>query len=82
MVFETSLRNELASFLREQGIATGIHYPIPIHRQRVFKNLGYKIGDFPVTERLAEQIISMPMYPELSVSQRDRVVEAVRDFYR
>jgi dTDP-4-amino-4,6-dideoxygalactose transaminase len=82
MVIETSRRNDLARYVQQFGIATGIHYPIPIHRQRVFADLGYKIGDFPVAERLAERIISLPLYPELTVAQRDRVIQTVRDFYR
>jgi dTDP-4-amino-4,6-dideoxygalactose transaminase len=82
MVIETAYRDKLANYLREQGIATGIHYPIPIHRQLAFRHLGYDVGDFPATERLADRILSLPLYPELTDAQRDEVIEAVINFYR
>jgi len=56
----------------------GIHYPVPLHLQKAYASLGYRKGDFPVTERLAEEILSLPMYPELSDSQIRQVVEAIR----
>jgi len=62
--------------LSAAGIATGIHYPIPVHLQKAYADLGYKAGDFPVTERLAEQFLSLPIYPEL---QEKQVAEVVRE---
>jgi dTDP-4-amino-4,6-dideoxygalactose transaminase len=73
-------RDALQRHLAEQGIATGIHYPVPIHLQNACAHLGYIEGDFPVSERLARGILSLPMYPELTYDQQRRVVESVRDF--
>ncbi|BAT52048.1 DegT/DnrJ/EryC1/StrS family protein [Nostoc sp. NIES-3756] len=68
-------------YIQEQlsavGIQTGIHYPIPCHLQPAFTNLGYKLGDFPQSEKLAKQILSLPMYPGLSQSQIREVVAAI-----
>ncbi len=73
-------REAFQARLAEAGIGTGIHYPIPLHQQKAYENLGYKTGDFPVTERLAGEIVSLPMFPQLSNSQQDEVVSAVREF--
>lgn len=70
-------RDTVASHLREQGVATGIHYPIPIHLQPAYADLGYRAGDFPVTERLSRRILSLPMYAELTPEQLQLVVEAL-----
>jgi dTDP-4-amino-4,6-dideoxygalactose transaminase len=74
-------RDELKVYLQEQGIGTGIHYPIPCHLQPAFRSLGYRRGDLPVTERIAGEILSLPMYPELTAEQRVCVVSAMREFY-
>jgi dTDP-4-amino-4,6-dideoxygalactose transaminase len=58
-------------------VQTGVHYPIPIHLQPAYASLGYKRGDLPVTEALAERVLSLPMFPELSDGQIDRVAEAI-----
>lgn len=71
-------RESVVSHLREAGIATGIHYPIPIHLQPAYANLGYPAGSFPVTEAYAAQILSLPMYAELRSEQIERVASAVR----
>jgi dTDP-4-amino-4,6-dideoxygalactose transaminase len=73
-------REQLGAFLNDQGIATGIHYPTPIHLQPAYQDLGYEAGDFPVTEQYAGQILSLPMYPELSPRSIEYVVEAIKDF--
>jgi dTDP-4-amino-4,6-dideoxygalactose transaminase len=73
-------REAFQARLAEAGIGSGIHYPIPLHQQKAYENLGYKTGDFPVTERLAGEIVSLPMFPQLSNSQQDEVVSAVREF--
>ena len=70
------LRNDLASL----GIVTGIHYPVPIHLQPAYRDLGYRAGDFPVTEAAAEQVLSLPMYAELSPSSIAHVVGAIHAF--
>jgi dTDP-4-amino-4,6-dideoxygalactose transaminase len=72
-------REALQAQLAEAGIATGIHYPIPLHQQKAYEHLGYKTGDFPVTERVAREIVSLPMFPQLSYAQQDEVVRAVKD---
>lgn len=58
-------RDELAKVLKENGVSTGIHYPIPLHLQPAYQYLGYKKGDFPVSERMAGEFLSLPLYPEL-----------------
>jgi dTDP-4-amino-4,6-dideoxygalactose transaminase len=78
-VIRTSAREELQSFLDSRGIATGIHYPIPIHFQPPFRTLG-SAGDFPVSENLAEQALSLPMYAELGSENVGRVADAIREF--
>ena len=67
--------------LASKGIGTGLHYPVPLHLQKVFMKLGYKRGDFPVTEQLANECLSLPMYPELTEDQIEYVCETVRTFY-
>jgi dTDP-4-amino-4,6-dideoxygalactose transaminase len=73
-------REALQARMAEAGIGTGIHYPIPLHQQKAYGHLGYKAGDFPVTERVAREIVSLPMFPHLSHSQQDEVVAAVKEF--
>jgi dTDP-4-amino-4,6-dideoxygalactose transaminase len=72
-------REALQARLAEAGIATGIHYPIPLHQQKAYQHLGYKTGDFPVTERVAREIVSLPMFPQLQASQQDEVAAAVKE---
>jgi dTDP-4-amino-4,6-dideoxygalactose transaminase len=73
-------REALQTRLAEAGIGTGIHYPIPLHQQKAYQHLGYKTGDFPVTERVAREIVSLPMFPQLTHSQQNEVVAAVKEF--
>ncbi len=79
-VVRTEHREELMAFLKEQGIGTGIHYPIPLHLQKAYHALGYSSSDFPATERVANEIVSLPMYPQLTAAQQARVVEQVVQF--
>jgi dTDP-4-amino-4,6-dideoxygalactose transaminase len=79
-VIRTTNRDGLQAHLQDRGIATGIHYPIPVHLQRAYANHGYRQGDFPVTEQHAEEILSLPMYPELTRHQIEYVANAVREF--
>jgi dTDP-4-amino-4,6-dideoxygalactose transaminase len=74
-------RDALQAFLAERGIETGIHYPIPIHLQEAYADLGYQRGQFPIAEQLAGEILSMPMFPELREEQIERVARAIREFY-
>ncbi len=79
-VVRTDDREELMASLKDASIGTGIHYPIPLHLQKAYRSLGYKNGDFPVTERVAATIVSLPMFPNLTADQQTRVVAGVRDF--
>ena len=73
-------RDKLMAKLAHQGIGSGIHYPIPLHLQHAYRQLGYKEGDFPIAERLAREIVSLPMYPNLTAEQQYRVVANIREF--
>ncbi|MCL4490165.1 MAG: DegT/DnrJ/EryC1/StrS family aminotransferase [Chloroflexi bacterium] len=74
-------RDGLQAHLKAQGIEAGIHYPIPLHLQPVYESLGYKLGDFPQTEKAANEILSLPMYPELTEPQIYQIVGAIKEFY-
>jgi dTDP-4-amino-4,6-dideoxygalactose transaminase len=73
-------REALQAYLAEAGIGTGIHYPIPLHLQKAYQHLCYKKGDFPVTERVAVEIVSLPMFPQLTHNQQEEVASKVTDF--
>ena len=75
-------RDALRTFLGERGIGTGVHYPVPIHLQEAAGFLGYRQGDLPVTERLANEVLSLPMYAELTDAQVDTVASTVAEFMR
>ncbi|MEM7333412.1 MAG: DegT/DnrJ/EryC1/StrS family aminotransferase [Chloroflexota bacterium] len=75
-----SQRQEFMDYLGQNGIASGLHYPIPIHCQPSFSELGYKEGDFPITEAYSQQIVSLPMFGELTKEQVDFVCEHVKKF--
>lgn len=79
-VLRVQNREGLQHFLSEQGIASGFHYKYPLHLQKAYAHLGYQKGAFPVTEKVMEEIISIPMYPELSEDQMNYVAETVRKF--
>jgi dTDP-4-amino-4,6-dideoxygalactose transaminase len=70
-------RDGLQARLQEAGVATGIHYPVPVHLQTAYADLGYKEGDLPVTERIAREWLSLPMFAELTAEQVDKVIAAV-----
>jgi len=74
-------RDALQQYLKEKGIGHAVYYPLPLHLQPCFAYLGYKEGDFPESEQAAREVISLPVYPELTASQRDEVVSTVRAFY-
>jgi dTDP-4-amino-4,6-dideoxygalactose transaminase len=75
-------RNDLMAFLKEQRIGCEVYYPVPLHLQTCFKDLGYGVGDFPHSETAAQESLAVPVYPELTESSRARVVAALVDFYR
>ena len=69
----------LQTRLKAEGIATGLHYPIPVHLQKAHLDLGYAVGDFPESEKAAKQVLSLPIYPEMTSTQVDKVVAAVEE---
>ena len=81
-VVRVSDRDGMMEHLKQAGIGTGIHYPIPLHQQKAYVGMAYGNDAFPVTERVAPQILSLPMFPQLTGEQQARVVEAVRSFGR
>ena len=74
-------RDELRAFLERKGIGSGVYYPVPLHLQPCFQVLGYAAGDFPMAEALCEEVLSLPIYPELGEERVRIVAAAVRDFY-
>ncbi len=81
-VIRSKKRNGLQTFLKGKGIDTLIHYPIPIHLQKAFVELGYQRGDLPVTERYAQEILSLPFFPELSEGEINEVGDQVKNFFK
>lgn len=79
-VIRTEHRDAVQQHLTEAGISTGLHYPIPIHLQPAYQELGYQKGDFPITEQYADEILSLPMYPELSSDAVNFVADTIKDF--
>jgi dTDP-4-amino-4,6-dideoxygalactose transaminase len=79
-VVRVSNRDALIGHLAAAGIGTGIHYPIPLHLQKAYESLGYEAGDFPIAEELASEIVSLPMFPNLTVDQQERVISEIRSF--
>jgi len=80
-VAQAERRDELKQYLVENGVGTAIHYPIPIHLHKAAEGLGYGPGSFPVAERQAKRILSLPVYPELRTTDLEYVVQAIRGFY-
>jgi len=79
-VVRSKSRDQLRKHLTEAGVGTGIHYPVPLHIQDAYRCLGYQKGDFPISERAAEEILSLPMFPTLQPEQQFRVVSEVANF--
>jgi dTDP-4-amino-4,6-dideoxygalactose transaminase len=80
-IIETDHRDALRDHLAAAGIQTGIHYPTPIHLQEAYADLGLGRGSFPDAERIAGRVLSLPMFPELTAEQREKVVQGIRDFF-
>jgi dTDP-4-amino-4,6-dideoxygalactose transaminase/acetyltransferase-like isoleucine patch superfamily enzyme len=79
-VIRTAHREALMDHLKSAGIGTGIHYPIPLHLQNAYRSMNYKPGDFPVTEKIASEIVSLPMFPQLTAAQQARVAREILAF--
>ena len=79
-VIETDNRDELLQYMSQKEIFCGIHYPIPLHLQGAYRELGYKEGDFPVSERSASRILSLPVYPELKKEEIRYIKNAINEF--
>jgi len=80
-VLRTGHRDALLAHLRARGVGAGVHYPVPLHLQPAYASLGYRRGDLPATEAWADECLSLPLYPELTDAQQDRVVAAVRSYF-
>lgn len=81
-VIRTPQRDQLLQFLKEQGVEGGIHYPVPLHLQPAYADLGYRRGDLPVTEAVADTCLSLPLYPEMTTAQQDHIVELIYTFLK
>ena len=74
-------REDLANYLKEKGIDTGLHYPMPLHLQKAYKYRGYKEGDFPVAEKCCKEILSIPVFPEMTDEQIEYVAGSIKSYY-
>jgi UDP-2-acetamido-2-deoxy-ribo-hexuluronate aminotransferase len=80
-VEDVGQRNALQQHLKQHGVPSAIYYPLPVHQQPAYGYLGYQAGDFPVAERLCQQVLSLPVHPALTVVQQGHVIQSVRAFF-
>jgi dTDP-4-amino-4,6-dideoxygalactose transaminase len=80
-VIRSQRRDELRTYLAEKGITTLIHYPTAIHLQEVYSHLGYKAGDFPASEKVISEIITLPIYPSLKEEEIHYICTTIKEFY-
>lgn len=80
-VIQIKQRDKLRDFLMKKGIHTGIHYPIPLHLQPAYQSLGLPTGSFPISEKLSTEILSLPVYPELTKNQQQYIINAIQEFF-
>ena len=81
IMMDSGLRTKLIKYLSENGIPTMIYYPLPLHLQPALKYLGYKKSDFPEVEKVAEGVLSLPIYPELPRKEQDLIIAKIKEFY-
>ncbi|HTV76176.1 MAG TPA: DegT/DnrJ/EryC1/StrS family aminotransferase, partial [Candidatus Baltobacteraceae bacterium] len=75
-------RDDLKKYLEDNGVGCALHYPLPLHLQKCYAHLGHKPGDFPVAEKAAREVLSLPIFPELTDVQIRRVAEVVKNFFQ
>ncbi|NEO48849.1 MAG: Cys/Met metabolism pyridoxal-phosphate-dependent enzyme, partial [Moorea sp. SIO4A3] len=75
----SNYRDEVRQKLKQAGISSMVYYPLPLHLQPVYKDLGYQIGQFPVAEQVCHEVLSLPMFPELTVEEQQQVVYGLKD---
>ena len=80
-VIRTKRRDDLQKYLLENGINTGLHYPIPLHLQGAYRTMGLASGSFPITETVAKEILSLPMFPGLTSEQIEYTASKIKEFY-
>jgi dTDP-4-amino-4,6-dideoxygalactose transaminase len=80
-VVRTSARDALLEHLRKDGIMAGVHYPVPLHRQPAYLDLGYRSVTLPVAERAAREVLSLPLYPELDQRGAERVASSIHRYF-
>jgi dTDP-4-amino-4,6-dideoxygalactose transaminase len=80
-VVRAERRDELVAHLTKEGVGSGVYYPVPLHLQECFRYLGYRAGDLPAAEASTHEVVALPMWPELAVDARQRVIDSVRRFY-
>jgi dTDP-4-amino-4,6-dideoxygalactose transaminase len=81
-VIRTQYRDALQVYLRQQGIGTLIHYPIPVHLQNAYKHMGYKVGDFPISEELADTCLSLPIWPGMQENELNVIAKSIVNFFK
>lgn len=79
-ILQSEKRQELVDYLKQRGIATGIYYPVPLHLQKAYTHLGYKLGDMPNAEYLSERTFAIPMFAELTEEEKQYIVQAIKEF--
>lgn len=77
-ILQSENREEVLKILKDKGVATGVYYPVPLHLQKVYKNLGYKEGDMPVAEYLSHRTFAIPVYPELTEDQINYIIDSIK----
>lgn len=78
-ILQSENREAILEKLKEKGVATGVYYPVPLHLQKVYKNLGYKEGDMPVAEYLSHRTFAIPVYPELNDEQVNYIIDSIKN---